>query len=272
MNVDLKLTRRWMTPALLGLMALGWMPSASAQDKAAGAADHVDAGAAVSSRDGMVALTEQYPAGTIRTVDGANAALDAASKERARIDVELIRQQRICYGKFFVSSCLEKVNGAHRDQSKKIKSIEVEAKTTLRQVRADERDAALADQRAKDLADAPRRAEEQRQNALQNASKVEESARRTAEADARAKVPATSPDQRIAEHEQKVREARARQEAVAKNHAANVAAHDKKVKDAAARQKEVADKKAAKAAAAAQPPAAAPPPATRPAESAAPQK
>jgi membrane protein involved in colicin uptake len=181
-------------------------------------------------------------------VPAADAALAATSKEHDRIDIQLIRDQRVCYKKFFVSSCLEKVRDQHRAETKKIKNIEIEANTYLRQARADDRDQALADQRAQELADAPRRAEEQKKNALANAQKIEESKQRSAEADARAQAPTTSPDQRIAEHEKKMQQVRAQQEADAKMHDANVAAYQKKVKDAQDRQKEVAAKKAQKAA------------------------
>jgi hypothetical protein len=193
-------------------------------------------------------LFDRYPGGGIKTVAVADAALIEVSHERERVDTEWIRQQRNCYKKFFVSSCLDKAKAAHRAQSKKIKDVEIEANTYLRQARADDRDAALAEQRAQDLADAPLRAEEQKKNAAANAQKVEESARRSADADARAQSATLTPDQRIAEHNQKMQQVRAEQEAVAKAHDANVAAYQKKAKDAQERQKEVAAKKAEKAA------------------------
>ncbi|RXZ38383.1 hypothetical protein D9O50_02265 [Oxalobacteraceae bacterium CAVE-383] len=231
-----------MPALLLGLALPGW-----GQDAPTPAPAPASAPSSVPAVTGE-ALAARYPAGSIASVATANAALDDTGRERARIDVELIRQQRVCYQKFFVSSCLGKVAEAHRLEAKKLKNIEVEANTYLRQARADERDAALAEQQAKDLADAPRRAEEQRKNALENARKVDESARRSADADARAQEATPTPDQRIAEHEKKMQQVRAQQAADAKAHDANVAAYNKKVKDAQERQKEVADKKAQKAA------------------------
>jgi colicin import membrane protein len=194
------------------------------------------------------ALLDRYPTGSIAAVETANTALDDTGRERARIDVELIRQQRICYKKFFVSSCLNKVQAEYRVESKKIKNIEIEANTYLRQARADDRDAALEQQRAQELADAPRRAEEQKKNAIENAKKIEESTQRSAEAAARAQEATPNPDQRFADHEKKMEQVRAQQEADAKVHDANVAAYNKKVQDAKDRQKEVAAKKAEKAA------------------------
>jgi colicin import membrane protein len=231
-NFYLKIFSALAMPAILAV--LGPAQSAWAQEPPA-AADQVK-------------LFEQYPPGSIHAVATANAALDAAARERARIDLQLIRQQRVCYRKFFVSSCLQNVKDAHRAESKKIKNIEIESNTYLRQARADDRDAALAEQREKELADAPRRAEEQKQNALENARKIQESASRTAEADARAKAATPTPDQRIAEHDKKMQQIRAQQEADAKMHDANVAAYEKKVKAAEERQKEVAANKAEKAA------------------------
>jgi colicin import membrane protein len=245
-NFDLKMRyrailRRLMTALLLMLgFGLGVAQSGWAQSPA----EPVTAATAPRA----AGLSERYPPGSIVAVATADAALADAGRERARIDVELIRQQRVCYTKFFVSSCLNKVQGEHRSESKKIKNIEIEANTYLRQARADDRDAALAQQRAQEVADAPRRAEEQKKNAVENARKVEESSRRSAEADARAQEATPSPDQRIAEHEKKMQQVRAQQEADAKVHDANVSAYNKKVQDAKNRQKEVAARKAAKAA------------------------
>ena len=227
-----------MPALLLGMAMPGWSQDAPPEPATAPSAPIVTG----------EALYARYPAGSIASVDTANAALDDTARERTRINTELVRQQRVCYQKFFVSSCLNKVAEVHRGESKKIKNIEIEANTYLRQDRADERDAALAEQRAKDLADAPRRAEEQRKNAEASANKIEESTRRSAEAEARAQQVNPTPDQRIADHEKKMQQVRAQQEAVAKAHDANVAAYNKKVKDAQDRQKEVADKKAQKVA------------------------
>lgn len=261
MNFDLKMRypailrlSLLMAVLLLGLMQAGWAqePKQESTQDASGAASAVAAGVAASHAAeppvANVGLFDRYPAGSIASVDTANTALDDTAKEHQRIDVELIRQQRICYAKFFVSSCLNKVQAEYRTESKKIKNIEIEANTYLRQARADDRDAALAEQSAQDLADAPRRAEEQKQNAAENARKVEDSKRSTADAEARAQAPTLNPDQRIADHDKKMDEVRAKQAADAKMHDANVAAYNKKVKDAQDRQKEVADKKAAKAA------------------------
>jgi hypothetical protein len=229
-DFDLKTLRRLAMMAWLGATLPAW-----AQSGPPAAADGA-------------ALSERYPAGSIHEVATADQALAAASTERARIDKQLIRQQRACYQKFFVSSCLEKVKNAHRAESRKIKSIEIEANTYLRQARADDRDAALLEQQAKDLADAPRRAEEQKRNALENAKKVDESARRMAEADARATAAAVTPEQRLAEHNKKMQQERARQDADAKMREENAVAYTEKAKAARERQKQVAANKARKAA------------------------
>jgi membrane protein involved in colicin uptake len=254
-NFDLKIRfaaifRLALPMLLLGPMQSGWAQEAAPSPSSMQAPASDEAAAAQPPVPVLIgdALFERYPAGGIDSVETANAALADTGRERARIDVELIRQQRVCYAKFFVSSCLNKVAAAHRAESKKLKNIEIEANTYLRQVRADDRDAALAEQRAKEIADAPRRAEEQRKNALENKRKVEESASRSAEAEARAQEATPTPNQRIADHEQKMQQVRAKQEADARMHDANVAAYNKKMKDAQERQKEVADKKAQKAA------------------------
>lgn len=187
----------------------------------------------------------QYPAGSIHTTDAADAALKAVDLQRARQDRAYIEQQRACYGRFFVSSCLKKIQDENRVVTKKIKTVEIEANTYQRQARADDRDAALAEQRAAELADAPRRAKEQQENAAANARKVAESAQRTADADARAKSTVPEPD-RVAAHAQKMRELREGQAADAQKRIENAAAYDRKVEAAHKRQQEVADNKAAK--------------------------
>lgn len=193
-------TRRLaMSALLLGLAMPGWSQDALPEPAAAPSTPIV-AGDVLYAR---------YPAGSIASVDTANAALDDTARERARINTELVCQQRVCYQKFFVASCLNKVADVHRAESMKIKNIEIEANTYLRQERADERDAALGEQRANDLADATRRAEEQRKNAEASPHKIEHSARRSAEAEARAQQVNPTPDQRIADHEKKMQQLRA---------------------------------------------------------------
>lgn len=187
----------------------------------------------------------RYPAGSIHSVDAADAALTAVDLQRARQDRAYIEQQRECYSRFFVSSCLKKIQDENRVVSKKIKTVEIEANTYLRQARADDRDAALAEQRAAELADAPRRAKEQQENAAENARKVTESAQRTVDADARARSIVPEPD-RVAAHAQKMRELREGQAADAQKRIENAAAYDRKVEAAHKRQQEVADNKAAK--------------------------
>lgn len=231
MTFDLKMLRTVLIPAIL-LLSQG----------ALAAGDEITETFQQAQDD----LYVRYPEGGIKTVPAADAALAATGSEQRRIDVELIRQQRACYTRFLVASCLEKIKDAHRAESKKIKNIEIEANTYLRQARADDRDAALAEQRAQELADAPRRAEEQKKNAADAARRVEESTRRSAEADARAQPEALTPDQRIAEHDKKMQAVRTQQAADAKLHEANVASYNKKGQDAKDRQKEVADKKAEK--------------------------
>jgi transglutaminase-like putative cysteine protease len=102
-------------------------------------------------------ITTRFPAGTIKSDEQAQKALDEAAEDRQAMELRYILDQRACYPKFLVADCLEAARDRKRLAEKRIKQVEYEAKVFQRQATVDDRDRSLADQRAKDEQDAARR-------------------------------------------------------------------------------------------------------------------
>lgn len=83
-------------------------------------------------------LLSVHPAGSITSVDKADAALAAVDQFAASTEARFIDAQRVCYGKFFVQHCLDKAKDDHRVTVKAINQVEIEANRFKRQVRADD--------------------------------------------------------------------------------------------------------------------------------------
>lgn len=190
-------------------------------------------------------LSQRYPAGSIKSDEAAQKALDEARQDRQAASVRYVVDQRACYRKFLVNSCLEEAKERKRLADKNIKQVEVEANTYQRQATVDERDRTLAEQRVSDEQDAARRLEEQKQKEADSARKVQESNAKNREVqqriDQNKDVPA---DYRIREHEAKMRQQQAEDAANAPERAANAAAREQRIKDAEAHRLEVERKKA----------------------------
>ncbi|WP_157056823.1 hypothetical protein [Herbaspirillum autotrophicum] len=216
------------------------------------------------------ALIERFPPGTAYTVESADEALTATTQARQAVEMAYEDEQRRCYKRFFVSSCLEDATDVRRVELKQIRQVEMEANLFKRQHQADERDKALAEQRTVDQADAKRRAQEQQEKAAAAQKKVAESQAKAKEVQEREAQTAGKGDYRVKQHEAEVRARRAEEAAKAPERAANEAAYKAKVKEAEAHRLEVEQKKAEKereraakqAPAAVTPPAAAPAPGT----------
>jgi colicin import membrane protein len=195
---------------------------------AAGAiAQSIDDGAGAS-------VANQYPAGSITTVEISERALADVARDRVAVEAGFAANERACYSRFFVSSCLENAKERRRSALERLRNIENEANLYERKARVEERDKALAEKRVSDEA-----ADEQHQ--------------RNAEArPARAKpvVPPKAPvvDEvdRVARHEQKMKQLQAEEAANAQKRAENIGAYQKKVEEAQVHQKEVERKKAEK--------------------------
>lgn len=190
-------------------------------------------------------LNQRYPAGSLKSVEAAQAALDEAKQDREVAGIRYTLDQRTCYAKFLVNSCLEEAKERKRVAEKNIKQVEVEANVYQRQANVDERDRSLADQRVKDQEESARRLQEQKDKEVASARKVQESNAKNREVqqriDQNKDVPA---DYRIREHEAKVRQQQAEDAAKAPERAANAAAREQRIKDAEEHRLDVERKKA----------------------------
>ncbi|MFJ3055090.1 hypothetical protein [Herbaspirillum sp. NPDC087042] len=190
-------------------------------------------------------IHQRYPAGSIKSVEMAQQALDEASEDRQVLDIRYILDQRACYPKFLVSACLEAAKDRKRVAEKAIKQVEYEANVFQRQATVDDRDRSLAEQHAKDEEDAARRLADQKQKEIDSARKVQESRAKNNEVqqriDQNKDVPA---DLRVREHDAKVRQQQAEDAAQAPERAANAVERQRRIKEAEEHRLEVERKKA----------------------------
>ncbi|MFC5474227.1 hypothetical protein [Paraherbaspirillum soli] len=226
--------------ALVVAMALLAGTSAYAQNAPDPSPESVDA-------DPAAALTARYPAGSITSVEKADQALTDVVKARAAVEARSLEEQRVCYEKFFVNDCLDVSKERRRLAMKAIRPVDVAANAFKRRARADERDKALEEQRAKDEVEMPKRAQEQKEKELANVEKMKQGADKNKEVEANSRLHAGEADKRAAEHNARLQKAEQERAAKAQQRAANVAAFEKKAQESAARQREIAAKKAEKA-------------------------
>lgn len=95
--------------------------------------------------DGLVNV---YPAGSITTGKKAEDALAAVDRFTAVSEARYIELQRVCYGKFFTTRCLDSAKDDHRVTLKAINKVEIEANRYQRQARADEADRSIQERNA----------------------------------------------------------------------------------------------------------------------------
>lgn len=195
---------------------------------------------------GKPTFDQRYPSGSIRSVESADDVLSEASTERDVIADQYIDDQRACYKKFFVSSCLEDAKERNRVAVKQVRDVEVEANAYKRQDKADERDKSLAEQHAKDEQDAARRMQDQKEKEAASARKIKESASKQQQVSDRERQSAGQQDARVKAHEAQVRKTQAEEAAKAPQRAANEQAYKEKVKQAEAHRLDVEAKKAEK--------------------------
>lgn len=230
------------------MLGAGW---SSAQTAAPTDRQAPAAGQAPMSRSALEALearapiTERYPAGSIKSREVAEKALAEAAQDRDALGVRYIVDQRACYQKFLVTSCLEDAKERKRMAESRIKQVEIEANTYQRQANVDERDEALAEQRKKDEEDSARRLQEQKQKEADSARKVQDSDAKRQQVQQRIDQSRGQPaDYRIREHEARMRQQQAEEAARAPERAANAAAREQRIKEAEAHRLEVERKKA----------------------------
>ncbi len=163
--------------------------------------------------------------------------LAAVARERAGIEARYAERERVCYDKFFVTSCLDEAKERRRSALSAQRAIEVQAERFKRQAVVDERDRKLAE------ADKKYREEEARL-----------AAEPPAPARAVQEVPAPRPStvqQRVAERDARLKASQAKVAAEAPQRAKNVRDFERRKADSEERQRDVARKKAERAAKAA---------------------
>src|SRR5271170_4900144 len=88
----------------------------------------------------------RYPAGSINSIEKADAALSAATAAREQVEKNYLAGQSICMHKFFTASCLSKVDEDHRRKVADVHAVEIQANRYKRENHQADVDA----QRAKD--------------------------------------------------------------------------------------------------------------------------
>lgn len=198
-------------------------------------------------------LLQQFPKGSITSVEQADAALAQVPRERAEVEARYADAEYACYSKFFSTPCVNRAKDDRREALKRIRAVEVEANAYKRRDTVAQRDKVLEQRRMQEEADAPQRnfrEQENRQKAEQRAA--DRAARQAAPEKAPGGRPGATPRaadaprvggrDRIAEHEEKLRQARQEDAANAERRAQNVADYQKKQQEAAERQRRVAEK------------------------------
>jgi colicin import membrane protein len=160
--------------------------------------------------------------------------LAAVARERAGIEARYAERERVCYDKFFVTSCLDEAKERRRSALAAQRAIEIQAERFKRQAVVDERDRKLAE------ADKKFREEEARMAAQPPAP-----ARQVQEV--QAPRPATAP-QKVAARNARLKEVQAKEAAEAPQRAKNARDFERRKAESEERQRDVARKKAERAA------------------------
>ncbi|RZI40560.1 hypothetical protein EGT07_23280 [Herbaspirillum sp. HC18] len=184
-----------------------------------------------------------YPAGSIQSIEAADAALAAVVKERKDIEARYAAEEKACHPKFLATSCIDQAQERRYQAMSQLRKVEVEANAFKRQARVTQRDKALSEHLSKE--EAKQQEREKRQQPRESAD--EEPAENVPE-------PAAAPSRtktriftdRTAQHEAKMKQLREEEAASAQERAENVAAYERKVQDAQLRQQKVAERKAEK--------------------------
>jgi colicin import membrane protein len=195
----------------------------------------------------LKAFQERYPKDSIRSTGTADRALQESKQMRAQIENTYLHEQRVCFPKFFSSSCMERAKDARREALASVHSVEIEANAFKRRANAAERDREVTEKQTNWEKDSHQREEDlQRKNAEPSKEVPVES-----EADKQKRLGhedanRVAQEKRVAEHDAKLKQLQEQDAADAGKRAENVAAYEKKVHEAEERQREVAEKKAQK--------------------------
>ena len=82
------------------------------------------------------AAGSEVPSGAIESVEQANAALEAAAKERTRADAEYKARKSECFSKFLATPCVEREKKLYQNRIAKLHAVELTANRFLRQERS----------------------------------------------------------------------------------------------------------------------------------------
>lgn len=181
-------------------------------------------------------VSERYPAGSIKSVEAADAALADVGRERAEIEARFAAEEQACHPKFFATSCVDEAKDRRRQALSQLRNVELEANAFKRRERVAEREKAAAQRQAEEEAGRQERVREQRES--QGADSAPQERTETAKAQARAS------SNREAEHAAKLKRLEEEDHANAQKRAENAAAYERKVRAAEERKKKVAQRKA----------------------------
>jgi hypothetical protein len=241
-NATLFLNKLMLIPHTLRCMRSGLIAAAAALLMSPLALAQSASGAAAEASSET--LIQDFPAGSIHSVETAERALTEVEKQRSRIETRFAESEVACYTKFFATACLDAAKEQRRQELAELRPIEIEANATKRRARAAERDQALADKRAEEEAQASQLASEQKEKeaaASEHEAAVSQKTKKAGDDDQKAAT-----DDRVARHAAKLGRLQAEEAANAQKRARNIADHEKKVQRARAHQDEVAAKKAKK--------------------------
>ncbi|HEY8100938.1 MAG TPA: hypothetical protein VIF82_09290 [Burkholderiaceae bacterium] len=190
----------------------------------------------------MDELLARYPAGSIHTTEDASRAGDDVHKMHALIEAQFADEQKLCFPKFFATSCLIDAKERHRVAVAKVRAIEIEVNKFKRRANVMARDKTVAAKRNKEAAELASHAKENQSAIADNAAESSQ-----------ASVPSSairsqgSADDRITKHQIEAKKRQAAEAENEKRRASHIAAYEKKQQESEARQREIAAKKLEKA-------------------------
>ena len=187
----------------------------------------------------------KYPAGSIQSQESATSALEMVTTARANIEARYKVDQRVCYPKFFTTSCLNKATERRRVELLLVKPVEIEANAYVRQALVVERDKRLAEKAAEN-AGKPMLTETQGENKAATDTKNLENEKNSGSNESVRKARTDAYVEKNAKYAEKQQNLKANEAAEEQKRAENVKKYEEKVKASEARQKEILEKKAEK--------------------------
>ncbi len=131
---------------------------ARAAEPTAGSAATAATGASAATGSAAVAvdtLRQRFPAGSIDSIEKADAALAATSGQKARVEKDYKDAARACIAKILVNACVDEARAERRRRNADIDAVELEANRFKRHDRAARADADRAKRDADREANAP---------------------------------------------------------------------------------------------------------------------